>query len=50
MLSQLKAITPEQVENIVGTESFCGIIRPKGSVVYYVNAAYLLTNTAESEF
>ena len=34
----------------VGIESFCGIIRPKGSVVDYIRSAYSLTNSAESEF
>lgn len=50
VLGQLKAITPERVKNTEGTESFCGLIMPKGSVVDYVRAAYSQTNTAELEF
>lgn len=50
VFGQLKAITSERMKNIVGTKSFCGKIRPKESVVDYVNAAYSLTNTAELGF
>lgn len=46
---QLKAITPERVENIVRSEKCCGIIRPEERVVDHVSAAYSLTNTAELE-